>query len=488
MKRMKKLFALLMTLAMVMGLGITGFAAPTDVDTSQDTQLQSNITVTGLSYGVNTDISGYKFATLQYDSVTNEYSWLIADWADPYVDLNDAGTAFEITTGNETALKNAAIGSGTTDTNVTATDISGTSYTFYNVPIGGYILIPEDDDNEADYSPLFAVNTYDRDGSPVNGKPVAETITVAAKSGTHTIVKENKDDFAQIGQSVDYTIRATFPALTSNEGDLKSFVITDTSTGLDIINEDDDDIVVTLGGETLTKDGDYTVTENTQNGQTIVTIAFDDSLFLANNVGKDVVITYSAIVTDVVYNNTASATSSTTKYNSDTTSGKNGSIQITKVDAEDNEVLHGAEFQVYDLGAVEEWSPETPGTLMSFVYDTTKGAYRPALSGETGVTTVKTNETEADSEDGIFKIVGLDEGNYHFVETKAPSGYSINEGGLTVTIEAGDDKTGTYDFEDTKMAALPSTGGMGTTLFTIAGCVIMISAAGLFFASRKRAN
>ena len=42
--------------------------------------------------------------------------------------------------------------------------------------------------------------------------------------------------------------------------------------------------------------------------------------------------------------------------------------------------------------------------------------------------------------------------------------------------------------EDTKLAQLPSTGGIGTTIFTIAGCLIMVTAAGLFFASRKRTN
>ena len=41
---------------------------------------------------------------------------------------------------------------------------------------------------------------------------------------------------------------------------------------------------------------------------------------------------------------------------------------------------------------------------------------------------------------------------------------------------------------DTKLHALPSTGGIGTTIFTIAGCLIMIAAAGLFFASRKKTN
>ena len=42
--------------------------------------------------------------------------------------------------------------------------------------------------------------------------------------------------------------------------------------------------------------------------------------------------------------------------------------------------------------------------------------------------------------------------------------------------------------EDTQLSALPSTGGIGTTIFTIAGCLIMVAAAGLFFASRKRTN
>lgn len=125
---------------------------------------------------------------------------------------------------------------------------------------------------------------------------------------------------------------------------------------------------------------------------------------------------------------------------------------------------------------------------MSFVYDSKTGKYRPALPTESGNTIVKTNETGSVTEDGILTIVGLDEGNYHFVEKKAPDGYSINKGGLTVTVVDGVVATVTENFEDTKMAELPETGGMGTTLFTIAGCVIMISAAGLFFATRKKAN
>ena len=46
--------------------------------------------------------------------------------------------------------------------------------------------------------------------------------------------------------------------------------------------------------------------------------------------------------------------------------------------------------------------------------------------------------------------------------------------------------TGNATMNDTKLSALPGTGGIGTTIFTIGGCLIMIAAAGLFFASRRK--
>ena len=88
-------------------------------------------------------------------------------------------------------------------------------------------------------------------------------------------------------------------------------------------------------------------------------------------------------------------------------------------------------------------------------------------------------------EDGV-KIVGLDEGNYHFEEVVAPDGYSINDDGLTVAITEGTNEDYVGNFFDTKLAELPGTGGIGTTIFTIGGCVIMIAAAGLYFASRRK--
>lgn len=103
---------------------------------------------------------------------------------------------------------------------------------------------------------------------------------------------------------------------------------------------------------------------------------------------------------------------------------------------------------------------------------------------------------------------------YYVLETKAPAGYSLNDKAIQLTgakVEKKQTSSSTLKDEnnieytkettsvtvtnfkdetytDTKLNALPSTGGIGTTIFTIAGCVIMIAAAGLFFASRKKSD
>lgn len=59
--------------------------------------------------------------------------------------------------------------------------------------------------------------------------------------------------------------------------------------------------------------------------------------------------------------------------------------------------------------------------------------------------------------------------------------FEINSDGTTKTSNI----TG-IDIQNTTMSSLPSTGGIGTTIFTIGGCAIMIAAAGLFFASRRK--
>ena len=48
--------------------------------------------------------------------------------------------------------------------------------------------------------------------------------------------------------------------------------------------------------------------------------------------------------------------------------------------------------------------------------------------------------------------------------------------------------TNPLTIKNTKLGTLPSTGGMGTYLFTIIGVVVMAGAAGAFFISRRKGS
>ena len=173
-----------------------------------------------------------------------------------------------------------------------------------------------------------------------------------------------------------------------------------------------------------------------------------------------------------------------------------GSAEFTlkKVDSKNKEKsLDGAEFTLYVEAA--------DGTV---TLDNLNGRYK--------VVETKTTDTN-----GKITFKGLDvDKTYYVVETKAPAGYSIDKTPLlltdatkstattgveeltdsnnvkytkiTTTTTVTNYKNNDVKIPNTKLSALPSTGGIGTTIFTIAGCVIMIAAAGLFFASRKKTN
>lgn len=167
--------------------------------------------------------------------------------------------------------------------------------------------------------------------------------------------------------------------------------------------------------------------------------------------------------------------------------------------------LAGAEFTFYSDAACRN--------PLSFVKD--GDVYRLALAGETGVTAIPTDLT----------ICGLDAGTYYAKETKTPKGYAPPEGAYAIVLapssvssEVGQlhlsesymrSATGSaadnalvllpkfagnnYErmvilFANTTLPALPSTGGIGTAVFTVGGVAVMALAVVLLLCRKKKEN
>lgn len=161
-------------------------------------------------------------------------------------------------------------------------------------------------------------------------------------------------------------------------------------------------------------------------------------------------------------------------------------VDNTKVD-QDQKPLAGAGFKLYDAAGKNE---------ISLIYDATKNAYRPTAAGETGKEMFSADKT------GVFNIIGLDAGSYQLKETTTPAGYNTckpidivisathvenaNAASADLTLKA-DTANMNNTIINQKGSTLPSTGGIGTTIFYVAGGVLVVGA-GVLLITKKRAK
>ena len=463
MKKMKKIFAVILSLAMVLGMSMTAFAAKVT------NQYTDKITVSNLAADVETTLNVYNIIYLDQDNAGNQH-WVVVDWAKAYVSENTDNGEFTITDANGLA----AAADAQTSADYTATE-TGTSHEFTNLPIGAYVIRASD--AKGTYG-LMVANTYDKDGQTYMA---SKTANVTAKMENYKVVKEANDKFVSRGQRVNFTVTTQMASKKDANGNaLTKFKVIDTSTGLKADSFKLES--VKIAGATKTVD-ESKATAVAANGK--VTYTVDLSEFIeTTDAGATVEVKYSAVVeNDHTYNNSATVDSNTVNYTPGIVNGFEGTVTLKKVDTKGT-TLNGAEFQLLKVTPATEEGAEATKTAINVV-KVNDGEYKVALDGEAGATTtlVATN--------GTLKITGLGDGNYEFKETKAPTGYKVNTDNKAFTITADEEKEVTVnagEFVNTKLSALPSTGGIGTTIFTIAGCAIMIAAAGFFFAIRKKAN
>ena len=104
----------------------------------------------------------------------------------------------------------------------------------------------------------------------------------------------------------------------------------------------------------------------------------------------------------------------------------------------------------------------------------------------------KVTEVTTDT-NGAATFAGLEDGTYYLRETVAPSGYNLLDSDVECVVNHDTDVTTnkpvgvslTKQIQNTSGTILPSTGGIGTTIFYIAGGVLLIGAA-ILLITRKR--
>ncbi len=223
-------------------------------------------------------------------------------------------------------------------------------------------------------------------------------------------------------------------------------------------------------GDTVLTEGQYTlVTAGLTDGCDFEVTVDLAALYEAGLISEDdlgvtpVTVTYTATLKEGTtagdYYNTAWVSYPNSETEQDKVKVETFKIDVFKYDQADEKGLAGAEFALYDETAIDQ-----DGNLI-------EGA-TPVLEGIVS------------GEDGHVVIDGLDAGKYALVETKAPDNYVKSDTPLMLTIEAGiEPNVVNVKFANSK---IPHTGGMGTTLFTIGGVVLLAAAGTLFVVSRRK--
>ncbi len=293
-----------------------------------------------------------------------------------------------------------------------------------------------------------------------------------------------KTNDADIGQTVNF--ETTIKVL---DGDPKNYVLHDKmSEGLTF---DATSVKVAIGDTSLTAGTDYTlVTKPDLDDDCTFEIRFADGKLEPNDV---VTVTYSA------------------KVNENAVVGGAGNENKTKLDYGDTkytewDLTHTYVWQFDVLKYTMKNDTKTPLAGAQFkLYKEVDGTKNYVIvDANNKVTGWTTDETKASvfttPEDGEFKIIGLDADTYYLKEIKAPDGYNMLKDPVKVVITAtidqttkvgtatvtyGNDATGTVEIENRTGTELPSTGGIGTTVFYVIGGLLMAVAVVLLVTKKK---
>lgn len=475
MKTLKKATVFVLALVLILSCSIAASAASITIGNAQP----------GQTYKV------YKMfdvtATTPAEGEDAQYSYkVVGAWA-PFFEANQPGHNYiELTDGypknikfttdsSEAAAfakaalawakqKNiSSVGSVTAQKDVSAT-ISGLD--------NGYYLV------ETSLGALCGLNTANGDTAVTinekNQMPVVNKV-VKEKNPSDSWGASN---IAQVGSIVD------FKAEIQVKGESIKYVFHDEmEVGLKI----QDTITVKVGETAAAVNTDYTL-QVKNNG---FDITFNDS-YIQNNYGNTITVTYYAMVTKEAVKDTDGVRNeawldvgdkTVTTHQQTLTNSLSFDLVKYREKANGNEkvLLAGAKFKLY---TAETGSEEVP---LIRVTEGNETYYRPIVEGETATEI----ETTANAP---IRIKGLNNVTYYLEETEAPKGFNKLAGRTRIALTVNNlatkaDTAAWYDggvqVKNESGTVLPSTGGMGTTLFYVVGGLLMAAAAVLLIAKKR---
>lgn len=481
----------------------------------------SNLTITGWGDGINVTafITAIKAdATIGSSfagEITNDAAGAqaVADIVGKWTDNSDEANAFA-----KLAVANAAIKSGTYSEGV----ISG-------IADGYYVMADES-----------AATATDPTGSAftlgllqvVGGENVEVTTKIDYPTVVKKVQEDDKTDDGGYGAGfndvadwdantdVPFKIIATMP---SNIDEYDHYYMNFTDT-LDDTFGNPENIVVTAGTKTLVKDTDYTIAAN-GNDMNIVIMDLKGVDGLTVNDKTTVTVTYTAKLNvsganlaiigrngqenkvKLEYSNNPNKTGDGSSAPDDTGETPEDKVivftyelDITKIDGATKATIENAQFKLGN--DKNQWATVNED-----------GYFTGWVDNEASATVLKSDAN------GIFKVIGLDDGSYKLKELNWSEEYNIPETAFEAVIDAntlftqddyanasaalieltgsvnGKDDTGANaddgivagTIENNKGTTLPSTGGIGTTLFYVGGgCVVAL--AGVALITKKRMN